>query len=324
MRTEISVIVPIYGAEAYLPACAESLLGQTFADFELILVDDGSTDNCPKLCDELAARDSRVRVIHQTNQGLSAARNAGIEIARGAWLSFVDADDFVAPNFLEVLHGAATRAGADCAVCGLCLTDETGKVIEPSYPTEVESGVRTGLSVLETIRDKSNMPYVVAWNKLYRRAVFETLRYPVGRRNEDVFVFAELFDTAKTVACIGDKLYFYRQSAQSIMRSTVTLRNLDEMWGYEACFRYFAAHGLQDLMPYAQKRMFGKLTGVYYRLPKAARRSEEMKKAKKALWSCVKILRKNRQIWGGEKLKIAVFYRLPSLYAIRVKRLLKR
>ena len=108
------------------------------------------------------------------------------------------------------------------------------------------------------------------------------------------------------------------------MRSTVTLRNLDEMWGYEACFRYFSAHGLQDLMPYAKKRMFGKLTGVYYRLPKAARRSEEMKKAKKALWSCVKILRKNRQIWGGEKLKIAVFYRLPSLYAIRVKRLLKR
>ena len=323
MKTEISVIVPIYGAEKYLPACVESLLGQTFADFELILVDDGSKDNCPKLCDEFAAKDSRVRVIHQTNQGLSAARNAGIEIARGAWLSFVDADDFVAPNFLEALHDAAVRAGADCAVCGLCLTDETGKVIEPRLPIEVENGVRTGLSVLETIWEESNMPYVVAWNKLYRRAVFETLRYPVGRRNEDVFVFAELFDTAKTVACIGDKLYFYRQSAQSIMRSAVTLRNLDEMWGYEACFRYFDAHGFRNLKPYAARRMFGKLTGVYYRLPKAARRSEEVKKAVKAMWNCMTTLHQNGQAGGGEWLKTAVFCKLPSLYEIRIKRLLR-
>ena len=320
MKTEISVIVPIYRVEKFLPQCIESILNQTFTDFELILVDDGSPDRCPAICDEAAERDARVRVIHQANQGLSAARNAGIEIARGAWLSFVDADDFVAPNFLEALHDAAVRAGADCAVCGICLTDDTGKVIEPSLPIEVESGVRTGLSVLETIREKSNMPYVVAWNKLCRRAVFETLRYPVGRRNEDVFVFAELFDTAKTVACIGDKLYFYRQSAQSIMRSTVTLRNLDEMWGYRACFDYFAAHGPEELTPYAEKQMFGKLTGVYYRLPKEARRSGEMKAAKKALWDADRRLMRRGRLGARALIRTVLFCALPNVYGLRMKR----
>ena len=324
---EISVIVPVYRVEKYLSDCIESILNQTFADFELILVDDGSPDRCGEICDEAAKHDTRVHVIHQKNAGLSAARNAGIEIARGSWLSFVDADDFVALNFLEALHKAATRAQADCAVCSFYLTDSTGARIEASYPVEVENSVRTGLSMLETLQEQLNVPYIVAWNKLYRRELFETLRYPVGRQNEDVFVFAELFDTAKTVACIADKLYFYRQHANSIMGSPVTLRNLDEMWGYESCFDYFAAHGLERLLPYAQKRMFGKLTGVYYRLPKKERRSAEMKSAKKALWHCTKELYQNWGFFGGGYdawLKIVVFYSIPSLYEIRIKRFLRR
>lgn len=319
METAISVIVPIYRVEKFLPQCIESVLNQTFTDFELILVDDGSPDRCPEICDETAKRDARVRVIHQANAGLSAARNAGIEVAHGAWLSFVDSDDYIAPDFLETLHDAAVRAGADCAVCGICLTDDTGKVIEPSLPIEVESGVRTGLSVLETIREKSNMPYVVAWNKLYRRAVFETLRYLVGRRNEDVFVFAELFDTAKTVACIGDKLYFYRQSAQSIMRSTVTLRNLDEMWAFEHCFAYFEARGLEALMPDAEKKMFAKLTGVYYRLPKEERQSDAVRQAKKAQWNAAMRLMKQGKLSARALARTLLFQALPGVYGLRMK-----
>ena len=99
METAISVIVPVYRVEKYLPACIDSILNQTFTDFELILVDDGSPDRCPEICDEVARRDARVRVIHQANAGLSAARNAGIEIAHGEWLGFVDSDDYIAPQF---------------------------------------------------------------------------------------------------------------------------------------------------------------------------------------------------------------------------------
>ena len=126
MSKEISVIVPVYGVEKYLPACIESILSQTFTDFELILVDDGSPDDCPRLCDEAAKRDARIRVIHQANAGLSAARNAGIEIARGQWLSFVDSDDFVAPTFLQALYEAAQKAEADCSLCSIQMTDVRG------------------------------------------------------------------------------------------------------------------------------------------------------------------------------------------------------
>lgn len=317
---EISVIVPVYRVEKYLSDCIESILNQTFADFELILVDDGSPDRCGEICDEAAKHDARVHVIHQRNQGLSAARNAGIEIARGAWLSFVDADDFVALNFLEALHKAATRAQADCAVCSFYLTDSTGARIEASYPVEVENGVRTGVSVLETVQEQLNVPYIVAWNKLYRRELFETLRYPVGRQNEDVFVFAELFDKAKTVVVLPDKLYFYRQSEGSIMRSGVTtLRNLDEMWAYHNCFEYFAAHGQEALMPYMEKRMFAKLTGVYYRLPKDARRSKEMKAAKKALWDADWLLIKRGALGVRALMRTLLFCALPGIYGLRMK-----
>lgn len=317
---EISVIVPVYRVEKYLSDCIESILNQTFADFELILVDDGSPDRCGEICDEAAKHDARVHVIHQRNQGLSAARNAGIEIARGAWLSFVDADDFVALNFLEALHKAATRAQADCAVCSFYLTDSTGARIEASYPVEVENGVRTGVSVLETVQEQLNVPYIVAWNKLYRRELFETLRYPVGRQNEDVFVFAELFDKAKTVVVLPDKLYFYRQSEGSIMRSGVTtLRNLDEMWAYHNCFEYFAAHGQEALMPYMEKRMFAKLTGVYYRLPKDARRSKEMKAAKKALWDADWLLIKRGALGVRALMRTLLFCALPGVYGLRMK-----
>ena len=149
METAISVIVPVYRVEKYLPACIDSILNQTFTDFELILVDDGSPDRCPEICDETAKRDARVRAIHQANQGLSAARNAGIEAAHGAWLSFVDSDDFLAPDFLETLHDAAVRAGADCALCGVQLTDEAGQKI--GQLLSVADGVRTGRSILETL-----------------------------------------------------------------------------------------------------------------------------------------------------------------------------
>lgn len=317
---EISVIVPVYRVEKYLSDCIESILNQTFTDFELILVDDGSPDRCGEICDEAAKHDARVHVIHQRNQGLSAARNAGIEIARGAWLSFVDADDFVALNFLEALHKAATRAQADCAVCSFYLTDSTGARIEASYPVEVENGARTGVSVLETVQEQLNVPYIVAWNKLYRRELFETLRYPVGRQNEDVFVFAELFDKAKTVVVLPDKLYFYRQSEGSIMRSGVTtLRNLDEMWAYHNCFEYFAAHGQEALMPYMEKRMFAKLTGVYYRLPKDARRSKEMKAAKKALWDADWLLIKRGALGVRALMRTLLFCALPGVYGLRMK-----
>lgn len=317
METAISVIVPVYRVEKYLPACIDSILNQTFTDFELILVDDGSPDRCPEICDEVARRDARVRAIHQANQGLSAARNAGIEAAHGAWLSFVDSDDFLAPDFLETLHDAAVRAGADCALCGVQLTDEAGQKI--GQPLSVADGVRTGRSILETLCRAPEITYLVAWNKLYRRDVFQTLRYPVGMQNEDTYLAAELFDTVQTVICVSKPMYFYRQRADSIMHTAVTTRNLDRMWAFEHCFAYFEARGLEALMPDAEKKMFAKLTGVYYRLPKEERQSDAVRQAKKAQWNAAMRLMKQGKLSARALARTLLFQALPGVYGLRMK-----
>lgn len=318
METAISVIVPVYRVEKYLPACIDSILNQTFTDFELILVDDGSPDRCPEICDETAKRDARVRVIHQANAGLSAARNAGIEAAHGAWLSFVDSDDYIAPDFLETLHDAAVRAGADCALCGVQLTDEAGQKI--GQPLSVADGVRTGRSILETLCRAPEIPYQVAWNKLYRRDVFQPLRYPVGMQNEDTYLAAELFDTVQTVICVSKPMYFYRQRADSIMHTAVTTRNLDRMWAFEHCFAYFEARGLEALMPDAEKKMFAKLTGVYYRLPKEERQSDAVRQAKKAQWNAAMRLMKQGKLSARALARTLLFQALPGVYGLRMKR----
>ena len=317
METAISVIVPVYRVEKYLPACIDSILNQTFTDFELILVDDGSPDRCPEICDETAKRDARVRAIHQANQGLSAARNAGIEAAHGAWLSFVDSDDFLAPDFLETLHDAAVRAGADCVLCGVQLTDEAGQKI--GQPLSVADGVRTGRSILETLCRAPEIPYLVAWNKLYRRDVFQTLRYPVGMQNEDTYLAAELFDTVQTVICVSKPMYFYRQRADSIMHTAVTTRNLDRMWAFEHCFAYFEARGLEALMPDAEKKMFAKLTGVYYRLTKEERQSDAVRQAKKAQWNAAMRLMKQGKLSARALARTLLFQALPGVYGLRMK-----
>ena len=151
-RPEISVIVPVYRVEKYLNDCIDSILAQTFADFELILVDDGSPDNCPALCDAAAAKDSRIRVIHQKNRGLSGARNAGLDIARGRWAAFVDSDDMLLPQALEKAHSTAEKTGADVVLYGFAFTDENGSVAAyittgAARPIPHESPARTARCV---------------------------------------------------------------------------------------------------------------------------------------------------------------------------------
>ncbi len=316
---ELSIIVPIYNVEKYLDECIQSILGQTFTDFELILVDDGSPDACPQMCDAAAEQDSRVRVIHQKNGGLSAARNTGIEAARGNWLGFVDSDDFVAPDMYEKLYHAAVNAGADCAMCSVQLIHEDGSRMDTLQHWKVYGGGYTGEDILKTITWQNNAPYLVAWNKLYRREVFRTLRYPVGRINEDVFVFAELFDTIKKVACVEQPLYFYRQRTGSIMQSKCTLRSLDEFWGMVECFDYFMAHGYKELLSAAEKRIFAKLTGVYYRLSAQERHSDAMRQAMAAQKKAAKFLRQQGMLTKKVALRTMLFQTFPVVYGLRRK-----
>lgn len=319
METAISVIVPIYRVEKFLPQCIESVLNQTFTDFELILVDDGSPDRCPAICDEAAERDARVRVIHQANAGLSAARNAGIEAAHGAWLSFVDSDDYIAPHFCEKLYQTAQRTNADCVMCSVQNVDESGKLIDSAL-MRVADEVKTGREVLRKIGRDDVTPYLTAWNKLYRRKLFNTLRYPAGRQNEDVFVFAELFCQVQRAVCVAEPLYFYRKRIGSIMNSVVTLRNLDEMWAYVNCFEHLQQDDEESILKETEKRVFAKLTGVYYRVTEEDRYSNKMKQAKKAQWNIAMRLMKQGRLDLRSLARTLLFQALPGVYGLRMKR----
>lgn len=217
---KISVIVPVYRVEKYLPRCVESILAQTFSDFELWLVDDGSPDRCGALCDAYAVQDSRIRVIHQENGGLSAARNAALERAAGEWIAFVDSDDRIAPEHLQSMYDALLACGGEMAVCNFLSEDAQGN-LTPAYTAAEHLRVLRGDEVFETLRQPS------ACNKLYRSDIFRSLRFPVGRLYEDLFVSHQVLAQVKTVVLTGQATYYYLKRTNSIMHSDYTLRNTD-------------------------------------------------------------------------------------------------
>ena len=244
MKKLISVIIPVYKVEAYLTACVESVLAQTYRNFELILVDDGSPDNCPSMCDDFAARDSRIRVIHKENGGLSSARNAGIDAARGDYLAFLDSDDLWTPLFLERLYSAVQETGADLAVCLF-------RRFRSDPPKELPETVKTiSLSQREAFEcffGIRNENMVIAPNKLYRRHLFDTLRYPLGQLHEDEAVIHGILGNAKKVAWVDEEHYLYRESPNSITTAKFNLRRLDEMYAKEQRILWFDSHGMPDL-----------------------------------------------------------------------------
>ena len=222
----ISVIIPVYNIENYVRACIESVCAQTYKDLEIILVDDGSSDNSGAICDEYAKKDARIRVIHKQNGGLSAARNDGIEAAKGKYLAFVDGDDYVEPEMYERLYKALMENDAEMSICSFRYV---GGMEERNDKIEIRDEVLTGQEILLKKRMSPRAwGWVYAWNKLYKRELFETLRYPVGMAHEDDYVAQDLFWDIKRVVSISYRGYNYVQRATSIT-NTYRANRLDEV-----------------------------------------------------------------------------------------------
>ena len=237
----ISVIVPIYNTKPYLEECIESILDQKInVPVEVLLIDDGSTDGCADLCDRYAARDARVRVIHQENQGLSAARNAGIDAAKGRYYSFIDSDDVVLPGFLQTLYDACERHDAYMALCSVEDVQENGKSCDPAYFTRpTQEGVFCGKDLLNEFYTPYGTVYTVAWNKMYRAEVWKLLHYPEGRLHEDDFVAHRLFWRCDKVVCIDKPLYHYRLRNGSICRTNIRPEAFDAVDGLADRYRFY-------------------------------------------------------------------------------------
>lgn len=216
----ISVIVPIYKVERYLPKCVDSILNQTYSNLEIILVDDGSPDGCGRLCDAYAARDSRIRVIHKPNGGLSDARNAGIEIAQGAYLSFVDSDDWMEPDTYASMLPLMEKYHAKIVCAGRYDEDGVTGKVEIGLCPEKEEFV-SGKELVRRIFRWEHLDSA-AWDKLYARELFRQIRYPVGRVVEDVPTTYRLVLLAGGAAMLPKPLYHYVHREQSITTASVS------------------------------------------------------------------------------------------------------
>ncbi len=211
----ISIIVPVYNVEKYLDECVQSILSQTYRDFELILVDDGSTDDSGKMCDDYSKNDQRVKVIHKENGGLSDARNSGTLIAKGTHVTYIDSDDYVSDDYLEELKGLINRYRADIAVTGIkCFYD--GEKIKKDG--RIKEFCFTGLEALQNVLYQKNMDTSACALLIPIKLALGT-PFPVGKYHEDDFTTYKYYLQTKKVAVTTKKQYYYRQRKESIMHS---------------------------------------------------------------------------------------------------------
>lgn len=246
----ISVIVPVYKVEAYLPQCVESILNQTFSDFELILVDDGSPDNCGAICDEYAAKDSRIRVIHQKNAGVSAARNVGLDWvfanSNSPWITFVDSDDMLIPTCLAHLYQYAQQENGDItATYGQIFTNDIELVQAPSHVISYQ--ILSGKEACIHFYQESEVVSAFPWGKLYRRALFTDFRFPVGKVYEDEALVPKLLYTAGKVVVLRSWLYGYRQRQDSIVHIPFSPQRFDHLTAIDSCMSFFEERGAYEI-----------------------------------------------------------------------------
>ena len=270
---EISIIVPVYRAEKYLNACVDSILNQTYSDFELVLIEDGSPDQSGAICDEYAQKDDRVRVIHQPNQGQAAARNHALPMTQGKWLCYVDSDDAIHPQMLEHLHRAAEKSGAGISMCQLLEAPEPPEDYE--QPAEFSYTLLTmDEKTLTELHDRDQYPGWVACAKLIRRELVEGYPFHTGRVYEDNEAVTRWLLPAKTLAMLPTQLYFYRTNPESTTKSQFSLKRLDYLWALESMIDYFQSVGFHTLAQRFVKRYVEAAAAACYGVRNELKRPE--------------------------------------------------
>ena len=284
---EISIILPVYNSETYLPACIDSILGQTFTDFELLLVDDGSPDGCGAICDSYEKKDGRVRVFHIKNSGSSAARNYGIDRARGRYLGFIDSDDYIDADMYELLYKNIKDENADLSMCGLA--DVYGGVTTNPVKTPV---YRT-MDASESIRTvfEAELTSVTPVNKLYKKELFEGIRYPVGEDSgEDASIIVDLLMRCKKTVLTTDQKYYYIHREDSITTRPFRLSDKSVIRAYQKNYKLIRTH-FPELLDVARMRLCWAHFFVLDKLLISDNRREFKTTEKKLVWFLRKHMR---------------------------------
>lgn len=251
----ISVIVPIYNVESYLERCIDSIIFQTYKNIEIILVDDGSPDRCGEICDLYAAKESRIKVIHKENGGLSDARNIGVKEAIGEYITFIDSDDFVAPEYIEYLYELLKSNNADISSC--CMYETNKDVFEVCSKKQIpDLSVLNGVDACKELLGYLHLILVTACGKLYKSQIVKKYPFPKGRKHEDEATTCKYYYESDRVA-IGNKcVYAYYNNPNSIMRSQTDVLNVDAIWAFEHRARFFEKQGECDLAQLSWRKYF--------------------------------------------------------------------
>lgn len=232
----ITIIVTIFNVEKYLRRCIDSIITQTYKKLEIILVDDGSTDTSPQICDEYLTKDSRITIIHKKNGGAADARNTGLEIATGEFIGFVDGDDYILSNMYEILYNACVRSSVSIAMCGRIVSDERFKTKNYQFCMKTP----TLFTAKEAIRSllTSDKCDSASWDKLYRRNLFSEIKYPSGIEYDDLNVTARLIERAGKVCHVGEALYVYVKRTGSVTSLPFHKEYLEEIEQAEVLKEY--------------------------------------------------------------------------------------
>ena len=308
----ISVIVPIYNCEDCLGTCIESILNQTFGDFEIILVDDGSPDNSGKICDQLAEKHNNIIVLHQENQGQAAARNNGVKVARGEWLHFVDCDDSIHPRMLESLYNAVTENDIKLAMCSALQDEKTPDDFYADKKIEFKNLEMNDDNFLQLCRDLKYY-YWVVWGKLIHKSIYEKHPLTEGRIYEDNAVVCKWLYEAKRVALTASPLYFYYVNTSGTTKKEFTQKHLDVLWAFREQIDFFNSINFKKMTELLATYYFEISANMLYRA-KAENAKElishikEKEKEIKVLYSAYIKLDTEQKLYYYERTNKPMFY----------------
>ena len=258
----VSVVVPVYKVEQYLERCVKSICEQTYQELEIILVNDGSPDRCGEMCEELAQKDNRIQVLHKQNGGLSDARNAGVKLATGKYLLFVDSDDCINKYVVQICIESATKKdGADIICFNYTNVEDNQNVDFREKKVAMEMQTETG--ALAVKRCFMNVGSIVVWNKMYKRSLFQKLRFPKGKIHEDEFLTYKLLYNAKKVGYIDVSLYYYTIRNNSIMRTEFNKKRLVLLEVFEERIVFFKNRNEQELYEISVMQYYHILRTLY-------------------------------------------------------------
>ncbi|MCI6517388.1 MAG: glycosyltransferase [Lachnospiraceae bacterium] len=285
---KVSVIVPVYNTRQYLGKCVESIIHQTYRHLEILLIDDGATDGSGELCDKYAEKDDRIRVVHQINKGISAARNKGLNLASGEYISFVDSDDYIEENMIEKMLEKQVETNADMIICNFKQITEEGCVIQKNNGITDET--IDALQVLKRFADERGWAYITVWNRLYKRKIFEKIRFPEGKTHEDEWIAADIYESCNKITLTSDSYYLYRINADSIMGKKWNIAHLD---GVEAVYRRFLKYqknGWYDQVPatfFCARRMLESMKNMNFVTAEDKKRRREVIREYRYMLRCV-------------------------------------